>query len=154
MKARGPKFGPQSPYAKPAINQVIETRLVRRIEGVRRGIAATLLSDTKRLSTVRFTASSPRPIKLKGVKVKERRKLELRISKRKKSYQKLFVQKGKNSPRMHVFRSKKKGSKWIIQRETITPVFTVLSRANAQGKMTKAASSVFEKNFYDSLKSE
>ena len=154
MKARGPKYGPPSPYAKPTINQVIETRLVRRIEGVKQGVPARLLAETKRLSAVRFTASSPQPAKLKGVKVKDRKKLQLRIGKRKKKYKKLFVQKGNNSPRLHVFRSKDKRTKWVMHRETITPVFTVLSRANAQGKMTKAASSVFEKTFYDNLKSE
>ena len=151
MKARGPKYGPPSPYAKPAINQVIETRLVRGIEGVKQGVPAKLLAETKRLSAVRFTASSPQPAKLKGVKVKDRKKLQLRIGKRKKKYKKLFVQKGNNSPRLHVYRSKDKGAKWVMHRETITPVFTVLSRTNPQSEMFSKASSAFEENFTSDL---
>ena len=151
LKARGSKYGPQSPYARPAINEVIETKLVRSVEGVKRGIPALLMSETKRLSAVRFTAKAPKAIRLKGVKVKRRENTKLRIGKRQKMYSGLFVQKGRDNTRLHVFRSRKKGSRWVMDRVTITPVSAVLSRSEVQTAMSVHAEKVFKEKLIQQL---
>ncbi len=151
LPRKGPKYGPTNPYSKPAIDSVLTTSLVRSVGGIEAGISSKLFADKKRLSAIRFLSSERKPIKQKGIPRAQRKQI-VAITLGSRTYifsRKKFIQKDRGS-RLHVWRSKETRKKWLMFRNTIASVASMLRREKAEEKMVSAA----EKRFASALDSE
>ena len=150
LPRRGPKYGPSNPYSKPAVDSVLTTSLVRSVGGIEAGISSKLFADKKRISAIRFLSSERKPIKQKGIpRAKRKQIVGITLGSRTYISCKRFVQKDRGS-RLHVWRSKETSRKWLMIRNTIASVASMLRREKAEEKMV----SVAEKRFVSALDSE
>ncbi len=135
LPKNGPKFGPESPYDKPSVKSVLENSLVRTVGGIEAGVPSKLFAEKKRLSAIRFLSSERRPIQQKGIpRSKRRQTVGITLGRRTFISKKKFVQKG-NSSRLHIFRSKETTRKWLMIRNTISSVASLLRYNKADKTM-------------------
>ncbi|SMF34999.1 hypothetical protein [Pseudobacteriovorax antillogorgiicola] len=139
--------GPTNPYAKPSIKSVISKSPVRDISGIQQGISSKLFANKKRMSTIRFMTSPRTPIKQKGIPRAERKqRVVVTLSKRQFISKKKFVQRGSNR-RLSVFRSVETTRKWLMLRNTVAPIASVIRKEKPQVRMKEAAEREFRSEF-------
>lgn len=135
-------------YSKPSLKEVLTTRLVSRIGGIQAGVPSRLFASNKRIGAIRFVEPAERkPIQQKGIPIKKRRPLTLRIGSRRIVSIRRFVQKGNSrSGALHVFRSKKV-RKWTMSRSSFSSVYQILTQAKNQKMMGAKAQLKFKEIF-------
>ncbi len=136
----------ESPLKRPPINTQLEKDPIRGIGGIDQKIPAKIKARDKQLGLIKFMNSGDQvPKKQKGIKVKQRDKVAVKVGKRGSptTFRTRFVAKANNAT--HVFRRIKgtkspnnpKKEKLAIQR--LSSVFNVLKRKKTQAAMEKAA---------------
>ncbi len=150
LPRKGPKYGPADPYSKPSVDSVLTTSLVRSVGGIEAGISSKLFASKKRLSAIRFLSSERRPIKQKGIP-RDKRTQVVGITLGHRTYipRKKFIQKDRTS-KLHVWRSKETNRKWLMIRNTIASIASMIRRENAEEQMVVEA----EKRFINALDAE
>lgn len=126
-------------YTKPSIKESLSLTLLSNSGSNRIGNASQIKTSKRRLSAIRFLASELRPIRLSGVKVKNRGPIALKVGPKLTRSRKKFVQYGKDRDRLHVFRSRKKRQRLVMLRQSYPLIYSVLAvekRKKSHGELS------------------